>query len=155
MKSLIYLLLIIWSFKTIAQDQDWILRAKIETMRSDDQIWINDKGEFYWTTSMFYNSMPCSTTLNESELIEVSALIQSLPSGPYVRDFNNQCMDGLRFFILSSTKQGDGTFLEVGKQFPASKDCRINAIDKAWDDLSEKLYTLTQVKFKSCINSSW
>jgi len=154
-KYLIYFFLIVSSFKTIAQDHNWILRAKIENMRSNDQIWINDKGEFYWTTSMFFEAMPCSTTLDESELIEVSVLIQSLPSVPYERDFNNQCKDGLRFFILSSTKQVDGTFQEVGKQFPASKDCRIKAIDKAWDDLSEKLFTLTQDKFKSCKNSSW
>jgi hypothetical protein len=155
MKYLIYSFLIICSLNAFAQDHNWILRAKIETMRSNDQIWINDKGDFYWATSMFHDSMPCSTTLNESELIEVSALIQSLPSVPYERDFNNQCKDGLRFFILSSSKQGDGTTLEVGKKFPASKDCRINAIDKAWDDLSGKLYVLTQEKFKSCRGGSW
>lgn len=155
MKYLIYLVIVISSFKTIAQDHDWILRAKIETMRSNDQIWVNDKGEFYWTTSMFFESMPCKTNLSDSELIEVSSLIQSLPSEPYERDFNNQCKDGLRFFILSSTKQVNGNFVQVGKQFPASKECRIKAIDKAWDDLSEKLYTLTQDKFKSCKSSSW
>jgi len=154
-KYLLYSLLIICSFNIIAKGNDWIVRAKIETMRSNDQIWVNAKGEFYWSTSMFFESMPCRTTLNDNELIEVSSLIQSLPSVPYERDFNNQCKDGLRFFILSSTKQSDGTFLEVGKEFPASKNCRINAIDKSWDDLSEKLYKLTQDKFESCRNSAW
>ena len=115
---------------------------KIDTMRTNDRIWVNSEGDFYWAASFFSNAMPCKSKLEQTEITELSHLIKGLPTVPYEREFNNQCMDELRFFIFSSIELEDGSLVEIGKEFPNSKQCRKFPIDKSWDDLSLKLYEL-------------
>ncbi|MEM5534636.1 hypothetical protein [Pseudoalteromonas arctica] len=155
MKLLVCVLIFIFSAGLNAKENDWTLRAEIETMRTVDRVWLNNQGEFYWATSFFSNAMPCKTKLEQTETDELSQLIQSLPTIPYERKFNNQCKDGLRFFIFASTELADGSLIEVGKKFPNSKHCRKLPVDKSWDDLSLKLHELTQDKFKSCRQIMW
>ena len=155
MKFFVFMLILISSSSVIAKENDWTLRAEIETMRTNDRVWVNNQGDFYWATSFFSNAMPCKTKLEQTEITELSHLIKSLPTVPYEREFNNQCKDGLRFFIFSSTELTNGSLLEVGKEFPNSKQCRKFPIDKSWEDLSLKLYKLTQEKFKGCRERMW
>jgi len=152
MKHLVFILFIITSINAFAKNDDWILRAEIKTMRSDDRIWINNEGDFYWATMIFADSMPCNIKLEKAEIDELSLLVNNLPAVTYEREFNNQCMDGQAFFILVKRNQGDGTYKELGKEFPGWQDCRKYSIDKSWDDLADLLYRYTEEKFESCRN---
>ncbi|CAM4188933.1 hypothetical protein [Pseudoalteromonas byunsanensis] len=156
MKYFAPLFLAILSFNLVAQDEEWNIRAEILGMRSHDFIWLNNKGDFHWATSIFHDPMPCQKVLNETELEKINSLRKGLPRVLYEREpSNNQCFDGRRFFILSSSWSNEGEYLEVGKRFPVSKNCRVTTIDESWDTLSEYLYSLMLEKFETCRNTPW